>query len=308
MNELEPKISLVVPIRNGMPFLMDTLNSISNLKSLPDQLVISNNSSTDDSTIVVNKFATIYQGNLKIVTTPSFVNVGESWNFAIENSNFNWVLMLHSDDLIHESAITTFRKIIKNIESDIDLIAGRCEIINSHGKLILGKYGIGKSVAAGGTKFLAQNLTAPTFNTGSICLKKSAWLAAGKFETINPHWCDLLFYHRVALKGRILSIPKVTARYRVFDKPRDADNRINREISNLEWFNTDYLPRLLKKFPELNDLRINNKSNIRKLFRSFSVNYLRRIMLFCFTILRRIQDLFKMSGFGKSQIFVANLK
>jgi len=109
MNELEQKISLVVLIRNAMPFLIDTLNSILNLRSLLDQLVISDNSSTDDSTKALNGFANVYEGNLKMVTTPSFVNVGESWNFAIENSNFDWVLMLHSDDLIHESAITTLR-------------------------------------------------------------------------------------------------------------------------------------------------------------------------------------------------------
>jgi len=181
-------------------------------------------------------------------------------------------------------------------------VAGRCEIIDNHGKLVVGKFGIGKAVSAGGTKFLAQNLITPTFNTGSICLKKSAWLAVGKFETINPHWCDLLFYHRVALQGGILSIPKVTARYRVFDKPRDDDNRLEREGANLEWFNTVYLPGLLKQFPELNELPISNKSNIGKSFGSFSVIYLRRVVLFCFTILRRIQGLFKMSRFEKSRV------
>ena len=46
-------------------FLTDTLNSILNLKSLPDQLVISNNSSTDNSSIEIDKFASIYKGNFK---------------------------------------------------------------------------------------------------------------------------------------------------------------------------------------------------------------------------------------------------
>lgn len=304
MNKLRPEISLVVPVRNGMPFLSHTLNSILNLQYLPNELIISDNCSTDGSSIMIRKFAEIYKGNLKILTTPKFVNGGESWNFAVENSSCNWVLMLHSDDLIRESALAIFRKSIEKIEPDINLIAGRCEIINNHGKLIIGKFGIGKSVLSGGKEFLLHNLTRPSFNTGSICFKKSAWVAAGKFDTIHSHWCDLLFYHRLALKGKILIIPKVTARYRVYDYVRDADDRVNIENSNLEWFNSTYLPKLLEEIPEINNIRNDSNLNIYRVIRSFSLRCMRKLLLFFLTILRRFQDFVELSGFRKNTSFV----
>lgn len=92
---VNPRFSIVIPTRNGMPYLKHAVESVLISKRKDFELVVSVNGSTDDS----NEFLrTIRDSRLRIITPHEDLQMSQHYEFAILNSKGDWVQVLGSDD------------------------------------------------------------------------------------------------------------------------------------------------------------------------------------------------------------------
>lgn len=85
------KISIALATYNGADFLTEQLNSIAAQSVLPDEIVISDDCSTDNTEVIINDF--ILRSSLNVVYVKNKSNMGYS-------ANFNTALMKTSGDLV----------------------------------------------------------------------------------------------------------------------------------------------------------------------------------------------------------------
>jgi glycosyltransferase involved in cell wall biosynthesis len=290
------RVGVVVPVFNGMPFLPRTLTSISRQTSIPDEVIISNNASTDSTQEYVQDFVSRSDMNILAVDTPRLLNVAESWNFAISNSTCEWFYLLHSDDVLHRKAIQELKKVIAKAPSNTVLVSFRSENIDERGRLVRGKIGVGKPKSESGLTFLKQNISSNSISSGCVAINRSAWLATGGYNISSPYWLDLLMYHQLCFQGEILKSPKVRGRYRVYSYVRTENDRQTMATANEIFYFNEYLPELFRKYQGLQETYEDQKIKRNKM-KSKIKSAVRQSVLSATTVYRRILMTLHVDGF-----------
>jgi glycosyltransferase involved in cell wall biosynthesis len=100
-------ISVVIPLYNKSKYVSETLDSVFNQTILPNEIIIVNNNSTDDSIKICEKYP------VKIINEP---NQGVSYarNNGINIAKNNWVALLDADDIWDRNHILNIHNLIKS--------------------------------------------------------------------------------------------------------------------------------------------------------------------------------------------------
>lgn len=94
-----PTISVVCPTFNSARFVTRTLESIVSQTRLPDEVVISDDGSTDDTVSVVERFFSAHPHVKSSIIRGQHKGVGATRNAGIKHSSGEWVAFMDSDDL-----------------------------------------------------------------------------------------------------------------------------------------------------------------------------------------------------------------
>ena len=92
------KFSVLLPTRNGGPYLKDCIESI--LNDLPDdsELIISDNANVDETAEVISIY--LKHPCIKIYRSNQVLSVTDNWNNALKAAKGKYVLMMGDDDLL----------------------------------------------------------------------------------------------------------------------------------------------------------------------------------------------------------------
>tara|TARA_B100000902_G_C27047341_1_gene782359 strand:- start:289 stop:831 length:543 start_codon:yes stop_codon:yes gene_type:complete len=103
-------ISIIMPLKNGMPFLQETLLSIKNQTYSNWELLIIDASSTDGSIELVNSFN---DSRFKVIKRD--LGPGLARNYGISISNGEYLAFIDSDDIWHEEKLDIqLKEMVKN--------------------------------------------------------------------------------------------------------------------------------------------------------------------------------------------------
>ena len=80
-------VSIAIPNLNGGEFLFETLKSLEMQKQAPDEIVISDNFSCDNSLEVIDQFPNL---KIRLVRPDRFLNMSENWNFVSDQVSSDW--------------------------------------------------------------------------------------------------------------------------------------------------------------------------------------------------------------------------
>jgi glycosyltransferase involved in cell wall biosynthesis len=89
----EVKVSLILPIFNGEKYLQDCINSIFNQSVLPQEILIIDDGSTDNSAAIAFQYPQIRYHKI-----PN-KGVAHARNKGLEMASFDWVAFIDQDDL-----------------------------------------------------------------------------------------------------------------------------------------------------------------------------------------------------------------
>jgi glycosyltransferase involved in cell wall biosynthesis len=89
------KASIGVPAYNQGQYLAETLDSLLRQAVPPDEIVVSDNHSTDETPEILRR----YEGRIRVIRPAEHMAVADHWNFVAGNLHSEWFSMLSSDDI-----------------------------------------------------------------------------------------------------------------------------------------------------------------------------------------------------------------
>ncbi len=113
-DNLDYSISVIIPVYNGVPYVQKTLLSVIKQTLTPNEILVVNDGSTDNTLSELEKIKHEYSHlNIKLITK---TNGGHSsaTNVGIEASTSNFIALVDADDLWHPSKLEKQISVFKN--------------------------------------------------------------------------------------------------------------------------------------------------------------------------------------------------
>ena len=115
-------IAIIIPVFNVENYVAETLESVKNQLSNPDEVIIINDGSTDNSGQIIDKYRNLE--GWKIIHKIN-EGLGLTRNYGRSIANSEYIYFLDSDDIIKNKLILTLRELIdKNNKPDMILFSG----------------------------------------------------------------------------------------------------------------------------------------------------------------------------------------
>jgi glycosyltransferase involved in cell wall biosynthesis len=212
------KVSVLISNYNHANYLHRCLNAIVNQSLTPDEVIIIDDCSTDNSREILENYASNYS-YIKIYFNERNLGPVINGNRLIELTTADYIVMTGSDDYLLKDYLLKSVNLMNNYPD-----AGLCCSIpgyvlgDSLDELENKKYY--SPLKKGGyieSKELVKILKSRNFNiNGNTCLlSKSKWIEFGGLEEALKWHCDWLLYYSIAFKNGICFEPQVLSIYRV---------------------------------------------------------------------------------------------
>ncbi len=118
-----PTISIIIPVFNVEKYVKETLISVKKQSSRPDEVIIINDGSTDDSFRIVKDLSD--SGSWKIFETKN-QGLGLTRNYGKSLAKGDYIYFLDSDDILDHNFIFDMRNLIKDYnQPDVILFSGK---------------------------------------------------------------------------------------------------------------------------------------------------------------------------------------
>ncbi len=92
------RYSVLLPTRNGGPFLDGCLRSVLELDRHDFEVVVADNANTDETVAVLGAYDT--DPRLRVIRSERLLTVTENWRVALDASRGEYLLMIGDDDLV----------------------------------------------------------------------------------------------------------------------------------------------------------------------------------------------------------------
>jgi glycosyltransferase involved in cell wall biosynthesis len=232
-----PLVSVVIPIRNSMPYVLDTINSviIQSYKNL--EIILCDNDSEDGLTEALKNYS---DHRLKYFKVAGIISPGANWTFATKLANGEFVKLLCSDDLLTRQAIEKQVQILLN-HPEIAMVASKRNIINSQGKKLILNYGLGSL----NNLVIGNEALRTSFLKGTnIIGEPGAVLFRHEDLSINLPWrddrvlmLDFSMYCKLLPNSKLYALNSVGLNFRVHSKSISSHNlRLHTDQFMAEFF------------------------------------------------------------------------
>jgi len=128
LDSTKDKVSIVIPVYNGVDFLRESIDSVLNQTYQNIEVIIVDDGSTDNSLDVLKK----YSDRINIISQPN-QGLTTALNIGIEHAHGKWFKWFSPDDILYPEAIETLVKIGNSFSQDT-IIYSNWEMIDEDGK------------------------------------------------------------------------------------------------------------------------------------------------------------------------------
>lgn len=197
-----PSVSVVMPVKNALPYLDRAIESILGQTFRDFEFVILDDGSDDGSLEILRRWA---QRDSRIRLVEGGRNRGPvgSSNFVVEQSRAPIVARMDADDIAAPDRLQRQLEVLERHREAV-LVGSLWEGIDRQGRV----------VREPDLATLFSNAVAAPFAHGSIMFRREAFDRAGGYRPASRYWEDLDLYLRMARQGRILVIPHPLYRHR----------------------------------------------------------------------------------------------
>ena len=242
-------ISIIIPVYNVEDYVSETLDSVKNQTSLPDEVIVINDGSTDNSFNMIKNYSDLKY--FKIFETKN-QGLGQTRNYGISLAKSDYIYFLDSDDIIENNFIYEMRKLINQYKNpDIILFSGKTfthkkEIDNKINLkfTIEGQFFKGDKLL---TKMVQKKETLP--QSSRYLTKKELWTTNNLTYPNGIAEDESLFFPLIALSNNTVVNKKTYYRYRVNRpgsitadsvKPIHVEDYLNRMLSTLSFIKLNH--------------------------------------------------------------------
>jgi glycosyltransferase involved in cell wall biosynthesis len=202
-----PVISVVIPVKNGQPYISRTLESVINSKS-PNfriEIIVIDNHSIDGTSEYLNNLKST---NLKVLRPKESLPIQENWTLAVNSASGSFIKLLCADDILDSECLRSQFEILNSaINHDVLAVFGTRNIIDEFDQLVWGAREINlpkgpilgiealEAIARTGTNILGEPLTA--------LFRADALKSSMPWPAEHPYMLDLGGYLPTLLTGKI---------------------------------------------------------------------------------------------------------
>ena len=241
-------ISIVIPVYNVEKYVKETLISVKNQNSEPDEVIIINDGSTDNSYEIIKEFSEL--NKWKIFQTEN-QGLGLTRNHGKSLAKSEYIYFLDSDDILESNFIYEIRKII-NFYNKPDIILFSGKIFSDNEKFnqkinlrfsLEGQYFRGDRLL---TNLVKKKETLP--QASRYITKKTLWTKNKLDYPAGIAEDEGLFFPLISLSENTVINPNNFYKYRVnrpgsitLDKPTQSHVKdyLNRILFTIEFINTN---------------------------------------------------------------------
>lgn len=220
------KISVIIPLYNKSDLISLSLNSVINQIVTPDEIIIVNDGSTDNSVDIVKSIMSENPSlNIKLIEQNN-QGVSAARNTGVKYSSYDNLCFLDADDIWDENFIKKMLYLL-NTYTDAVLYSLGHEIIKGDGRFpVKVNHGCGNKFIGYVDDFFKRSLKGCVAKSSKVCVKKDAFNKVGGFPEGVTAGEDLLVWIKLALIGRVACDTSVYCKvYQIEDNSRIA--RIN---------------------------------------------------------------------------------
>jgi glycosyltransferase involved in cell wall biosynthesis len=207
-----PRVSVVIPVRNGMPYLPQAVDSV--MADLPEdgELVIRNNLSTDGTR---EWLTTLTDPRIRVVDSETDDASWTNFTKVCLEAQGEWVKFLCADDYLLPGGLT--RLLAAAEHSDAVLVASKRRVVSPSGRTVLKAHGLGGLIGEfEGHDAVSRSVAMGTNAIGeSNLMRREALRASLPFSSEHPYLMDFDLYAKVLTHGTFLGISSVDSAYRL---------------------------------------------------------------------------------------------
>lgn len=207
MNQIEPIISVILPVYNGQDHLKECIESILNQSYQNFEFIITDDASTDNTPEILRKYSQI-DNRIKIISHESNQKQTTAANSAIKMAHGTLLARMDADDIALPNRLEEQEKFMTNNPS-IGLIGSWVDIIDEEGNIIK----VWKTLPSNG--ILKWNLHFGTsFAHSSVMMRKDIVEQVGLYQS--PEAEDYDLWSRISKVSEVANLPIVLQQKRVW--------------------------------------------------------------------------------------------
>jgi glycosyltransferase involved in cell wall biosynthesis len=201
-----PKVSICIPNYNYGGYIGDTIQSILDQTYTDFELVIVDDSSTDNSMDVINSFN---DKRLKVHKNEHNLGIAANWNKCLEYAKGEYIAIFHSDDIYHREIIKHEVNVLET-EEEVHIVGTRAVTdITKLPKNIKLKCSVYPPSEFMKFLFAGNTLVCP-----SVMMKKEVYDNIGRYRDDLFIVVDQVLYLRAAVKHGFAKIENFLMFYR----------------------------------------------------------------------------------------------
>jgi glycosyltransferase involved in cell wall biosynthesis len=207
-----PTVSLCIPARNAAAFLVETLESVLAQTRAPDEILVCDNASTDETPAICRRYekAGVHHHRFE-----ELVGQAGNWNRCVDLAQGKYLILLHADDLLAPSFIERAVAMLEHHGTAVLLHCG-VELIDANGQPLGLRQLYAEDRADSGSEFFRRLLIEGCLvNPAGVMLRTDAVRHAGPFTTRIRWGIDWHMWMRLALLGDAPYLHGPLAKYRL---------------------------------------------------------------------------------------------
>lgn len=232
------KASIGVPAYNQGQYLGETLDSLLHQAVPPDEIVVSDNHSTDETPEILRR----YEGRIRVIRPAEHMAVADHWNFVAGNLHSEWFSMLSSDDIAEPSYLENLLRYAARDSSAVLVRGGWSEIAPDGHRCGTHRLWSTATVTKPPQNFLEQ-LHGLKSTIASFMCRKSAFDETGGF-TSGMSLFDVDLFLRLSPRGPFVTSHSLLARKREWRTEESIARRIVAYARDQRIIALDVIPRV----------------------------------------------------------------
>ena len=204
-------ISVCIPTYNTARYIGQSIQSVLSQDCQDYELVICDNASTDETGEICRRFE---DPRIRYIRFDEFVGQAANWNRCLELAQGEYVVLLHSDDLLQPAFLRRASEILDN-HAEVGLVHCTVQHISQDGSpLMLQRLYDGDVVDTEEQLLRKLLLEGCVVNPAGVMVRRKVYAAVGKFTEQIVWGVDWHMWARIALRYPVVYLAETLALYR----------------------------------------------------------------------------------------------
>jgi glycosyltransferase involved in cell wall biosynthesis len=231
--EKTPKVSVLIPNYNYAHFLDEAITSVLTQTLQDFEIIIVDNSSTDNSDEVVQKY--LSDPRIKYYKNPTNIGTIPNFNKCLEYGTGEYIKFLMADDKFHPELLAKFSSIMENNPS-VSLVTSYRDMFGLRSKTL-------KTIFDGfvkGEKVIYESLKTGAGNwigePSTVMFRRSGLDTIGRFNPDYSCLVDLNLWLRLLTTGDAYFIPETLSYFRIHGNQLSNKNNFNNRFDEYYFY------------------------------------------------------------------------